>query len=571
MAGAKETPRQKMIGMMYLVLTALLALNISKEILNGFVKVEKGLRQTNQTVQGKSRETMLEFEAKYLQDQQKVKPYYDAAKDVETKADELYDHITQLKANILAVASGKREVVEAGGDISEFIAQDKLTRKDTVLSIAYFEKKDEYQEITSYLVGGEPGDPKTGPFTASELKDKLETFRDNLKDVGFTDFVGNSFEVSPGLKASFDQTFQYEKEMEDGKEVLWEAANFFDVPLAAVIPILSKLQIDIANAKSNLMSELIAGIEGKSYKFTNLMPLVVPESNYILRGDSFRADVLLAAFDATNSPNIYVDSREFNGNDSSLLAYNDKDPLRIEGGLGKIRIATKGMSLGERNYKGLIRFQGPDGNVGDYPFYTPEFTVAEPALVVSPTKMNVFYRGVPNPVEISVPGVSSDKLDVRITGGHKIKPDGETFIVEPGAGAEASIEVTATLPDGTKKSLPGREFRVKRIPDPSPRFAGKSPSDKTITKVLLENAPSVGALMENFDFDVVVKVKRFNVTVTKGGTFVEQSSSTNMVTANMKELFRSVGRGSVVYIEDIVVSMPDGTERALPTMKLKVI
>ncbi len=571
MAGAKETPRQKMIGMMYLVLTALLALNISKEILNGFVKVENGLRQTNQTVQGKARETMLDFEAKYLQDQQKVKPYYDAAQDVEKQADELYDHITQLKANILAVASGQRETVEAGGDLSAFIAQDKLTRRDTVLSIAHFEKKDEYQEITSYLVGGEPSSPKTGAFTASELKEKLEGFRDNLKDVQFTDFVGNNFEVSPGLKASFDQTFKYEKEMEDGKEVLWEAANFFDVPLAAVIPILSKLQIDIANAKSNMMSELIAGIEGKSYKFTNLMPLVVPESNYILRGDSFRADVLLAAFDATNSPNIYVDNSEFNGRDSSLLAYNDKDPLRIEGGLGKIRIATRGMSLGERNYKGLIRFQGPDGSVGDYPFYTPEFTVAEPALVVSPTKMNVFYRGVPNPVEISVPGVSSDKLDVRITGGHSIKPDGDTFIVNPGAGADASIEVTATLPDGSKKSLPGREFRVKRIPDPSPRFAGKSPSDKTITKVLLENAPSVGALMESFDFDVEVRVKRFNVTVTKGGTFVEQSSSSNMVTANMKELFRSVGRGSVVYIEDIVVSMPDGTERALPTMKLKVI
>ena len=174
-------------------------------------------------------------------------------------------------------------------------------------------------------------------------------------------------------------------------------------------------------------------------------------------------------------------------------------------------------------------------------------------------------------VEISVPGVSSDKLDVRITGGHKIKPDGETFIIEPGAGSEAEIVVTATLPDGSKKSLPGRPFRVKRIPDPAPRFAGKSASDKTITKVLLENAPSVGALMENFDFDVVVRVKRFNVTVTKGGTFVEQSSSSNMVTSNMKELFRSVGRGSVVYIEDIVVSMPDGTERPLPTMKLKVI
>jgi len=571
MAGAKETPRQKMIGMMYLVLTALLALNISKEILNGFVKVENGLRKTDQTVQSQSRETMLEFEAKFLQDQQKVKPYYDAAKDVQEKADALYDHITQLKANIMAVASGDREIVDADGDLSMYIAMDKLSRRDTVLSIQYLEKKDEYQEITAYLVGGEPGDPKEGPFTASELKAKLEGFRDELKGISFTDFVGNEFAVSPGLKASLDKTFVYEKEMEDGKEVLWEAANFFDVPIAAVIPILSKLQIDVENAKANLMTELIAGIEGKSYKFTNLMPLVVPESNYILRGDSFRADILLAAFDATNSPDIFVDDREWNGRDSNLLAYDGKDPLRIEGGLGKLRIATRGMSLGERNYKGLIRFQGPDGNVGDYPFYTPEFTVAEPALVVSPTKMNVFYRGVPNPVEISVPGVSSDKLDVRITGGHRIKPDGETFIVEPGAGSEASIEVTATLPDGSKKSLPGREFRVKRIPDPSPRFAGKSPSDKTITKVLLENAPSVGALMENFDFDVEVRVKRFNVTVTKGGTFVEQSSSSNMVTANMKELFRSVGRGSVVYIEDIVVSMPDGTERALPTMKLKVI
>ena len=557
--------------MMYLVLTALLALNISKEILNGFVKVENGLRKTDQTVQGKSKETMLEFEAKYLQDQDKVKPYYDAAKDIEAKANALYDHINQLKANIMAVASGDRELVESGGDLSGYIAMDNITRRDTVLSIQYLEKKDEYQEITAYLVGSEPGSPKEGAFTARELKDKLEAFKDELKGIAFTDFVGNNFEVSPGLKASFDKTFVYETEMEDGKEVLWEAANFYDVPIAAVIPILSKLQIDIENAKSNIMTELIAGIEGKSYKFTNLIPLVVPESNYILRGDSFRAKILLAAFDATNSPDIYVDEKEFDGRDTTVLAYDGLSPLEIEEGLGKLRISTKSMGLGERQYKGLIRFQGPDGNIGDYPFYTPEFTVAEPALVVSPTKMNVFYRGVPNPVEISVPGVSSDKLDVRISGGHRIKSSGDTYTVDPGSGSKATIEVTATLPDGSKKRLPGKEFRVKRIPDPSPRFAGKTPSDKTITKILLENAPSVGALMENFDFDVKVRVKRFNVTVTKGGTFVEQSSKSNMVTSSMKELFKSVGRGSVVYIEDIVVSMPDGTERALPTMKLKVI
>ena len=571
MAGAKETPRQKMIGMMYLVLTALLALNISKEILNGFVKVERGLRRTDETIQAKSRELMFDFDVKYAQNQEKVKPYYDAAKDIEKDADELYDHITQLKANIMAVASGERSIVESNGDMSKYIARDNTARRDTVLSIEYIEKKDEYQEITNYLVGTDPTKPKEGAFTANELKQKLLSFRDGLKEVTFTDAIGHTFEVSPGLTASLDQTFNYPKEMEDHLEVLWEEANFFDVPLAAVIPILSKLQIDVENAKSSLINELIAGIEGKSFKFTNLVPLVVPESNYILRGDSFRADVILAAYDATNHPDIYIDDRNFDGRDSSLIDYEGKDALPLTDGVGKLRISTKSMSLGEKNYKGLIRFQGPDGSVGDYPFFTHNFTVAEPALVVSPTKMNVFYRGVPNPVEISVPGVSSDKLDVRITGGHNIKSDGESFIVDPGAGEAAEIVVTATLPDGSKKSLPGREFRVKRIPDPSPRFAGKKPSDKTITKVLLENAPSVGALMENFDFDVEVKVKRFNVTVTKGGTFVEQSSNSNLVTSNMKELFRSIGRGSVVYIEDIVVSMPDGTDRALPTMKLKVI
>ena len=123
--------------------------------------------------------------------------------------------------------------------MSKYIAQDKLTRQDTVLSIAYFEKKDEYQEITSYLVGGEPRDPKTGPFTASELKDKLETVRRQLK--GCLASLTSWATASKCLQASklpLTKPSQYEKEMEDGKEVLWEAANFFDVPLAAVIPIL---------------------------------------------------------------------------------------------------------------------------------------------------------------------------------------------------------------------------------------------------------------------------------------------------------------------------------------------
>ena len=125
---------------------------------------------------------------------------------------------------------------------------------------------------------------------------------------------------------------------------------------------------------------MLGGIEAKSYKFTNLMPLVVPESNYILRGDSIRADVLLAAYDATNAPDIYVDGKKWDGRDSSMLAYEGLETLSIgSDGMGKLRIPTKGMQLGDMSFKGLIRYQGPpDGNIEPYAFMTPNITVAEP-------------------------------------------------------------------------------------------------------------------------------------------------------------------------------------------------
>ena len=363
--------------------------------------------------------------------------------------------------------------------------------------------------------------------------------------------------------------------MEDGKEVLWEAANFYDVPLAAVMPLMSKMIVDVQDAQEDVLSWLLSGIEAKSYKFTNLMPLVVPESNYILRGDSFRADVLLAAYDATNAPDIFVDGDKWDGRDSTLLAYEGMEGLTIGAdGMGKLRIPTRGMSLGDMTFKGLIRYQGPDGNIEPYQFYTPTITVAEPALVVSPTKMNVFYRGVPNPVEVSVPGVAQDKVDVRIDGGHSIKkqPDG-SYIVEPSSSSsvrEANITVSAELPDGSKKSLPAKNFRVKRIPDPVAFWTGKKPTDKGITKAEVLSFAPVAARMEGFDFDVKVRVKSFTLRISKDGAFSDLPSGNNRLTTDQKEALKRVRRGNIIYLEDILVSMPDGTERDLPPMKLKI-
>jgi len=576
MAGGKETPRQKMIGMMYLVLTALLALNISKEVLNGFVKVENSLQATQRTLKGKVNETFATMEVKYDQNKEKVGPFMDEAREVRERSDNLVNYITQLKGRCMATSEGKyNDAVE--NDFVNFIGKDEKGM-DTTINLSVIRKKDEYQELTAFMVGSEPQKPKydeNNPWSATALRKNLEAYRDYLKGVKLVDSKGQTRELPEYIKVQLDERFTFDNEMEDGKEVLWEAANFFDVPLAAVMPLMSKMIVDVQDAQEDVLSWLLGGIEAKSYKFTDLMPLVVPESNYILRGDSFRADVLLAAYDATNAPDIFVEGDKWDGRDSSMLEYEGMEGLNIgTDGMGKLRISTRGMSLGDMNFKGLIRYQGPDGNIEPYSFYTPTITVAEPALVVSPTKMNVFYRGVENPVEVSVPGVAQDKINVRIDGGHSIKKQpGGSYVVEPSSNSsvrEANITVSAELPDGSTKSLPSKNFRVKRIPDPVAFWTGKKPTDKGITKAEILSFAPVAARMEGFDFDVKVRVRSFTLRIAKDGSFSDLPSGNNRLTPDQREALKRVRRGNIIYLEDILVSMPDGTERDLPPMKLKI-
>ena len=273
MAGGKETPRQKMIGMMYLVLTALLALNISKEVLNGFVKVENSLQDTQHTLKGKVAETLTTLEVKYAQNKEKVGPFMDKARDVRERSDNLVNYITQLKGRCMAKSEGKYDDAVAN-DFVNFIGQDE-TGMDTTINLALIQKKDEYQELTAFMVGSEPQNPKfdeNDPWSAAALRKNLEAYRDYLKGVKLVDSQGQTRELPEYIKVQLDERFTFENEMEDGKEVLWEAANFFDVPLAAVMPLMSKMIVDVQDAQEDVLSWLLGGIEAKSYKFTNLMP-----------------------------------------------------------------------------------------------------------------------------------------------------------------------------------------------------------------------------------------------------------------------------------------------------------
>lgn len=557
MAGGKETPRQKMIGMMYLVLTALLALNVSKEILDAFITINNGLETTKVTFDGKIAQQYAAFNASYTENPEKYGEAWAQAENLRTEANALVRHIDLIKAKTIAVTEGK--------EIDEVIAKNQFG-VDTVLNLAYVSSKDNYDANTTIMIGAEPDRPKEDDnadgnnYRASVLRQKLETYGDLLKT------MVNS---NPSLTQALDSLFTYPTKVRDasGTVTNWEALNFYHVPLAATTTILSKLQSDVRNAESDVLGYLFADVDAASFKFTELQAVVIPEKTYVLENDSFRADVFLAAYDDTNLPEIYLapEGVELDSGATELPEGAVKVPMGSDG-YGKLRLPAR--NIGEKSWQGIIKFRNPAGGY-IYKHYDANYEVARPSLVVSPTKMNVLYRGVDNPVAISVPGISQDALSPRIDNGRLSRQaDGTYVVTDLRGGNKATINVTAEI-NGQQKPMGSFEFRVKSVPDPVANFAGKGPADNTVSRAELTAALGVIADLKDFVFDLKFPVKSFDLTVIMGGDVRTLSSNSNRLTSDQQELLKQVRRNQTVIIENIRAQAPDGSTRALGSINLR--
>jgi gliding motility-associated protein GldM len=557
MAGAKETPRQKMIGMMYLVLTALLALNVSKDILDAFVVVNDGLQKTKTNFRGKNAEKYASFNKAFEENQKKVGIYWNEALRVRVLTDDAVTYIDNIKAELIA----KTEKLED----SQAMALDEFGR-DTVLSLKYVEQKDNYMVPTRILIGQNPAKPRDdNDFTAKRLKLKLEDFRDQLANIILSQPTINKDNV---IYRSLFKTFDFQ----DGKDASgllqnWESLNFYDVPLAASITILSKLQTDVLNAESDVITYLFNRVDASSYKFTQLTSVVIPKSEYVFTGDTFRAEVFLAAYDPTQEPIVYISDQSYTSNDSTPLQKSNMENVEVRGSRGFVKIPAN--KTGDYFYKGMIEFKAPDGTPTFFP-YNIYYEVALPTLTVAPIKMNVFYKGVDNPVSISAPGVSSDDLRPSISNG-TISRSGSDWVVRVRQGTEAIITVNAQFADGSVKSMGKSNFRVKTVPDPVPSFAGKRPTDNRVKKSELNAAQGVIAKLDEFDFDMKFEITQFKVTMVFNGIPVDQLVKGNRVNKDMKAMFKKARKGQKVLIENIRAKGEDGTIRKLPPISLKVI
>lgn len=575
MAGGKETPRQKMIGMMYLVLTALLAMNISKDVLDAFIQINHGLGITNSTLEDKAKATLNSLQNPRKGEEAKTAPFAAKAVEVHKMTEDMIAFIEEMKARVIA-SSIKGNADGAG--FEEYLVDGTCiapdAKKDGKLIIT---KPDENQNNTTLLVGGAPESPRTDPFSANDLKMRLTKFKDDLKAIKFAkaDSSGKFFELSDDVKAALDSAFAFKDGLDhDDKPAKWETHNFYHMPLVAVIANLSKIETDVRNSMNIVVTDLARGVNADDTKFTDITVAVVPKQSYVLKGDEFVAEIYLAAFNKTNKSKVYMGGEYSGDAPETVGTFDSSGKSAIEAGPdGKcvFKVNTGGMSLGDHGYLGQIEYTAGDGTTKQIGFAVPPFYVGEPALVVSPVQMNVFYRGLDNPVEISVPGVGADKIKANCDGCKEFsKGQNGQWNVKPGDGQKATISVTATI-NGQEKSIGSKEFRVKRIPDPVPSFNGKKPTDNTISLSDARVAPGIRAEMENFDFNVTVKVKSFRMTVTKGGSFNEDNSSNNAVTGKMSDFLKAAKAGDRIFLEQIKVDMPDGTERKLAPITLKIV
>jgi len=533
MAHEKLSPRQKMIGMMYLVLTAMLALNVSKEAVEAFKKVDKGLTLTIANYAIKNNLIYSEFDRAAAENPTKAGKYKTLAYQVKERADEAFNFIQDLKIEIITKT-------ERGIDA------EKPQVKDNEVLIENIKRIDDPNVPTEILVGANENGK------AYYLKNVLNEYRDFL----IATLEGNNTTAEDAIRVSLNTD---DGKDPDGQRAPWANMTFQTLPLVAVICILSEMQLSVRNGETEVLNYLYSQIDAAAYKFNKLNAIVIPTSNYVTLGSDYEATVFISATDSTQSPKITVGSDEL--------------PLDERGrGIYKVRPS----STGTKKWGGIIALKSPSGTTVNYSF-DASYIVDEPNVIVSPTAMNVMYTGIFNPIDVSVPGVTPDKIKIRVVNGivttDKVKnPKGEffkgTWSVKPNAaGQDVQIIVTADM-NGKPVQYPPYPFRVKPLPPPIAVFGGKSTG--SISRATAAAQQGVFAILPDFDFDLRYQVTGYTVLYNIRGNDYEEPCTGSNLTQKQKDLIGRLVRGNNLIIKDIKALGPDGKTKDLQPIILKI-
>ena len=508
----KLSPRQKMINLMYVVLMAMLALNVSSDVLEGFKLVDEGLNRTKVNSATQNEAIYKELEAAMKQNPEKTRQWYKKAQQVRQMSDSLYSFAENLKWEIVREADGD------DADLNDIEGRDNL------------------EAATHVMLA--PGIGKGG-----KLKKAIESYRE-----GITAMIND--EAQKKMIKSNLSTDVPKKAKLLGKN--WQEYMFENTPVVAAVTLLTKLQTDVRHAEGEMLHQLVANIDVKDVRVNEIQALVIPTSQTVVRGGKFSAQIIMAAVDTTQRPEIYV------GNTL----------LKSENG----RYETICGSTGDFSLKGYLVMKNGNGETIRREFSQP-YTVVEPSATVSATMMNVLYAGYQNPISVSVPGVPNNKISLSMTNGHLTKKDGGNYVAVPSkVGEDVTFTVTAQN-EGRQQEMGKFTFHVRKLPDPTgfidvPDGKGSTNRFKggRISKQAIVSAGGIGAAIDDGLLNISFRVIGFQIRFMDNmGNVVPEVSNSASFTANQLVRIRSLTRGKLFNISEIRVVGPDGIERTLKT------
>jgi gliding motility-associated protein GldM len=512
-----KEPRQIMINLMYLVLTAMLALNISSEILHAFKTINQSITQSNASISGKNNELYQAFQDNENQPAKhdRVKPYNDRAKQIKAEAQKMIAYLESWKDRIIA---------ESGGYTDDKDGEKEIKAEGNI------------DASTLLLVERKGGD---------SLKQKLLDFRTTILNA-----------IDPAAKSKIDKQLPVKvenpKKSDNNPQADWSTGNFHNMPVMACVALMSKFQNDVRNSEALAVQELFAEAHQSEIKFDEIAAIGVPKTSYVLAGQKVEASIM-------------------------MVAYNKAAQLQVSPGGGHISKIQDGIAqwetiasgVGLQTVRGSVTVDlGDRKETKNYQF---EYMVGSTGASMQLDKMNVFYIGVPNPITVSAAGYSLEDVSVAIPNA-TITPGTEKgkyniMVTNPG---EVEAAIMAKTQEAGVKKVGGQKVRIKFIPDPEAQVAGKNSG--LVASSTFRVQSGVIAVLKNFDFDArfIVQSFQFSMLPKRGeliGPYMCNSARFNS-NAQVQAAIERCKPGDKIFIEEIKAKGPDGKNRPLNSITL---
>ena len=495
-----------MINLMYVVLMAMLALNVSTDVLKGFTLVSDSLLRTMQNAEKENKTIYDDFKVQLGKNPAKVKEWYDKAMEVKKASDALYNFADTLRWAIAREADGK------DGNPNDLVNKEDLEASGHImLAPAIGKGKKLLKSINDYrnFVLSYVADPRERAIIASNLSTDVPKKADNV-----------------------------------GKD--WTSYMFESMPAIAAVTMLTKLQSDIRKAENEVLHTLVSNVDLKDIRVNELAAYCLPEMTTLFPGDEFRSRIFMAAVDTTKRPEIYVNGRRISPDGT----YN-------------FRVG----SPGEYTFSGYILMPNAAGDVMRREFTQKYNVIAPPSgATVAADLMNVLYAGFDNPISVSASGISSDKISVSMSGGSLSSKGNGHYIARPSAvGQDVTFSISGMV-NGKSQSMGSFTFKVRKLPDPTPFIVvgGDSFRGGRLAKASILGAKSVGAAIDDGLLNIPFRVHSFKaVFFDRMGNAVPKPSAGANFSEDQRSTIRELRPGNRFYITEVHAVGPDGIERTL--------